>query len=295
MRSVKEFAYAKINLYLNVLDKRPDGFHGIETVMHTLSLADEVTVTVTGSSKRAVRLTVDNLKWLPTDAKNIAYSAAMLYMERAHIDAEISIRLVKRIPVAAGLAGGSADAAAVLRAMNRLFGRMMTEKMLLTLAAELGSDVPYCLLGGTALCHGRGESITRLPDRLSLYAVIAVAGEHIATPAAYSALDRLYSDFDGSVPTGAEGALDALMSSVNRGVLDADRLFNIFEAAILPECPGARAIKDRLSALGAKYVLMSGSGPSVYGIFESKAAAESAAQALTRDGITAHAAETVKK
>lgn len=295
MRSVKEFAYAKINLYLNVLDKRPDGFHGIETVMHTLSLADEVTVTLTGSSKRSVRLSVDNLKWLPTDAKNIAYSAAMLYMERAHINAEISIRLVKRIPVAAGLAGGSADAAAVLRAMNRLFDRMMTDKMLLTLAAELGSDVPYCLLGGTALCHGRGESITRLPDRLSLHAVIAVAGEHIATPAAYSALDRLYSDFDGSVPTGADGALDALIDSIGRGVLDADRLFNIFEAAILPECPGARAIKDKLIALGAKYALMSGSGPSVYGIFEAKSAAEAAAEALTREGITAHAAETVRK
>lgn len=295
MRSVKEPAYAKINLYLNVLDRRPDGFHEIETVMHTLSLADEVTVTVTGRSKRSVRLTVDNLRWLPTDAKNIAHAAAMLYMERAGITAEISIRLVKRIPVAAGLAGGSADAAAVLRAMNRLFGRLMTDKMLLSLAAELGSDVPYCLIGGTALCHGRGESITRLPDRLSLYAVIAVAGEHISTPAAYAALDGLYSNFDGTVPTGSDGALDALLSSIDRGVLDPDRLFNIFEAAVLPDCPGATALKSRLAELGATYVLMSGSGPSVYGIFDTAAASSSAAEALRAEGINAFAAASVRK
>ncbi len=295
MRSIKEFANAKINLYLSVTSKRADGFHGIDTVMHTVSLSDEVTLTLAGNGKRAVRLVLDGGKWLPTDGKNIAYAAAMLFMERAGINAEIHIKLVKRIPVAAGLAGGSADAAAVLRGMNRLFNRPLTEKVLLAIAAELGSDVPYCLLGGTALCTGRGEQITRLPDTLMLNAVIAVASEHVSTPAAYAALDALYSDFDGSVPVESGNSLCELLSSVKSGVLDVRGLYNIFEEAVLPTCPGAVGIKSRLSELGARYVMMSGSGPSVFGIFDTADSAQKAANALTAEGITAHAVHSVKK
>ena len=295
MRSIKEFAHAKINLYLSVTSKREDGFHGVDTVMHTVSLCDELTITLAGNGKRAVRLLVDGGKWLPTDGKNIAYAAAMLFMERAGINSEIHIKLVKRIPVAAGLAGGSADAAAVLRGMNRLFNRPLTEKVLLSLAAELGSDVPYCLLGGTALCTGRGEKITRLPDNLTLYTVIAVAGEHVSTPAAYAALDTLYSDFDGSVPVDSGNSLSQLLDSVNNGVLAVDRLYNIFEGAVLPTCPGATAVKARLLDLGASYVMMSGSGPSVFALFDTKEEARAAAKDLSSDGITAHFAESVKK
>lgn len=295
MRSIKEFANAKINLYLSVTSKRGDGFHGVDTVMHTVSLCDKVTITLASTGKRAVKLAIDGEKWLPTDGKNIAYAAAMLFMERAGVDAEIHIKIVKRIPVAAGLAGGSADAAAVLRGMNRLFCRPLTEKLLLTLAAELGSDVPYCLLGGTALCTGRGEQITRLSDGLSLNTVIAVAGEHVSTPAAYSALDAIYSDFDGSVHVNSGNALDELLLSVKTGSLNVSRLYNIFEDAVLPSCPGAVGIKARLAELGASYVMMSGSGPSVFGIFDTAAAAESAAKALIAEGITAHAAYSVKK
>ena len=295
MRSIKEYANAKINLYLSVTSKREDGFHGIETVMHTVSLCDEVTITLAGTGKRAVRLSLDGGKWLPTDGKNIAHAAAMLFMERAAINAEIHIRLLKRIPVAAGLAGGSADAAAVLRAMNRLFSRPFTERVLLSLAAELGSDVPYCLLGGTALCGGRGEKITRLPDTLSLHTVIAVAGEHVSTPAAYAALDTLYSDFDGSVPVTSGNALDELLCSVKNGNLEVSHLYNIFEDAVLPTCPGATRVKERLAELGAKYVMMSGSGPSVFGIFNTAAEAQNAAAILTAEGVVAHAAESTKK
>ncbi len=295
MRSIKEFAFAKINLYLSVTSKREDGFHGIDTVMHTVSLCDELTITLAGNGKRAVRLSIDGGKWLPTDGKNIAYAAAMLFMERASINAEIHIKLVKRIPVAAGLAGGSADAAAVLRGMNRLFGRPLTEKVLLTLAAELGSDVPYCLLGGTALCAGRGEKITRLPDKLDLYTVIAVAGEHISTPAAYSMLDALYSDFDGTVQDKSGNALADLLSSINSGTLSVDRLYNIFEEAVLPTCPGAVGIKSRLSELGADHVMMSGSGPSVFAIFKTREMAKAAAMELCSIGINAHFAESVRK
>ena len=296
MRSIKEMAYAKINLYLNVLERREDGFHGIETVMHTLSLADEVTLTVIGMGKRAVRLTVDGSKWLPTDKKNIAYSAAMLFMERAGIDATVQIRLVKRIPVAAGLAGGSADGAAVLRGMNRLFGRPLTDKMLLSLASELGSDLPYCLLGGTALCTGRGESITRLKDSLDLHCVVAVSsGEHVSTPSAYSMLDEMYSNFDGSVPDISGDALMELLSSIENGSLECSGLFNIFEGAVLSDCQGAREIKSRLLSLGARHALMSGSGPSVFGIFDTEVEARAAATSLTESGFVANYARSVRR
>ena len=295
MRSVKEFAYAKINLYLSVTAKREDGFHDVETVMHTVSLADELTLTDYGGDKRCVRLAVEANKWLPTDSKNIAYTAAMLFMERAGINTEIRIRLCKRIPVAAGLAGGSSDAAAVLRGMNRLFSRPLTDRVLLSLAAELGSDVPYCLLGGTAFCGGRGENITRLPDTLSLYTVVAVAGEHVSTPLAYASLDRLYSDFDGTVPVDSGDALDELLDSVRKGRLEVGSLYNVFEDAVLPTCPGAVGIKARLNELGARYVMMSGSGPSVFGIFDTEDAAVKAREQLVTEGVIAHFAHSVKR
>ena len=181
MTSVKERAYAKINLFLDVLTKREDGFHEINTVMHTVSLCDEITVSIFSKGHRGVRLCLDGNKKLPTDGKNLAYSAAKLFLDRAMIDCEVGIKLVKRIPVAAGLAGGSTDAAAVLRAMNKLFSKPLSDKVLLELASTLGSDVPYCLLGGTALCSGRGEKIERLNSNIRLNAVVAVANDGVAS------------------------------------------------------------------------------------------------------------------
>lgn len=291
MKAVKELARAKINLYLDVLSKREDGFHDIKTVMHTTTLSDEITLSLHGTGKRCVRLVADAERWLPTDQRNIAYTAAMLYMERAGIDAEIHIRLKKKIPVAAGLAGGSADAAAVLRGMNRLFGRLMSDKLLLSLAAQLGSDVPFCLLGGTALCYGRGERIERLPDGLSLSLVIAVANEFVSTPTAYSELDRLYSDFSGKIEEHAS-ELDSLISAIRTGASVEEYLYNIFEDAVLPQCRGAARLKTRLIELGASATLMSGSGPSVFGIFPSDALADAAAEALRAEGVVAHSAKS---
>lgn len=293
MTSVKEYAYAKINLYLDVLSKREDGFHEVKTIMHTVSLADELTVSLTPAERTRIRITVIGQSMLPTDSRNLAVKAAELFLATTLISAEVNIKLIKRIPVAAGLAGGSTDAAAVLRALNKAFKRPLTEKRLLEIAAELGSDVPYCLLGGTALCFGRGESIERLPERLHLNLVIAACDEHVSTPFAYSELDRLYADFASGREDGSESYYNAIYSSVLSGDLNEFKLYNIFENAIFPSYNGAEQIKKQMLNLGASHALMSGSGPSVYGIFNDKASAERARDVFIKLGVRAYYAHTV--
>lgn len=294
MKAVKEKAYAKINLYLECIGLRDDGFHDICTVMHAVDLYDTVTVTLLSKERSGIRLNIDGNRRLPSDSRNLVYMAAELFMKRLAIVADISIKLEKEIPVSAGLAGGSTDAAATLRALNRLFDKPMTEKALLSLAAELGSDVPFCLIGGTALCEGRGERMTRLSAVPILYTVIAASDEYVSTPMAYGALDKLYSRFDGTVKSGGEGALDALLAFLSGGVAPSGELYNIFEGAVLPDCPRAREIKSRLSSFGARYAMMSGSGPSVFGIFDTKCDAERARDELLALGFKAFFASSVK-
>lgn len=293
MTAVKEKAYAKINLFLDVLSKREDGFHEIKTVMHTVSLCDEVTLFYTPSDKTNIRVSVDGNKFLPQDSRNLAYRAAHLYLDKCALTASVDIKLKKRIPVAAGLAGGSSDAAAVLRAMNRSNRRLLTDKALFELSAELGSDVPYCLMGKTALCEGRGEKMTRLPDVYLGYAVIAIADEFVSTPKAYAALDGVFSDFDGTVKTGGNEKFSILKSAINEGKIDIKGLFNVFERAVLPDCPKATEIKAELLSLGAKAALMSGSGPSVFGIFDTLSKAELAKEALLNKGFGAFVVHSV--
>ena len=293
MRVVKEKAYAKINLYLDVLSKREDGFHDVKTVMHSVTLYDTVTVSAEPAPEASVKMSVYGTRFLPTDGKNLASAAAQLFLERGMINSSVHIKLEKRIPIAAGLAGGSTDAAAVLRAMNKLFGKMFSMRALIAMAAELGSDVAYCLVGKTALCEGRGEILTPLDKAPRLNLVIAVANERVSTPSAYKALDALYSDFDGSIATGGDDSYAKLIASLANTVIDKDGLFNVFEAAVLPDCKGASKIKERLIELGAYSSLMSGSGPSVYGLFESFDAAKAACSALRAEGFRAYYAKSV--
>lgn len=293
MISVKEYAYAKINLYLDVLAKREDGFHEVKTIMHTVSLSDEVTVSVRHSDRTTLSLTVSGDCRLPTDSRNLALKAAELFLSTTLTSAEVHIKLVKRIPIAAGLAGGSSDAAAVLRALNKAFKRPLTEKRLLSLAAQLGSDVPYCLLGGTALCCGRGERIERLPGKLNLYVVIAISDEHVSTPFAYTELDRLYSNFEVEREDDRECCYNAISASIASGKLFDSNLYNIFENAIFPKYNRAEHIKLRMFELGATHALMSGSGPSIYGIFTDISSAEHARDTFIKEGIRAYSAQTV--
>ena len=293
MRAVREKAYAKINLHLDVISRRTDGFHDIKTVMHSVSLYDDVTVTASPSPITSVRMSVKGARYLPTDEKNLAVRAALLYLQNAGLSANIDIRLDKRIPVSAGLAGGSSDAAATLRAMNKLFGRIFSDKALYRMAAELGSDVPFCLYGKTALCEGRGDIITKLPDTLKLNVVIAIANERVSTPAAYAELDREFSSFDGSVPTNGEEYYAALASNLKDGVIPDSGLFNIFEKPVLKNCPEASRIKRLLLELGAYTTLMSGSGPSVYGLFTDEISASEASRQLNHQGFKTFVAKSI--
>ena len=277
---VHERAYAKINLYLNVTAKRPDGFHDIETVMQTVSLCDELAVSLTPADRAEVHLFVRGAD-LPTDSSNVVTRAAELYLARSGKVGHIDISLVKRIPIAAGLAGGSADAAATLRAMNKLFNDYFSDSELLELASELGSDVPFCLHGGCALCRGRGEIVEPLSPTLNHHLVIAIAdGEQVSTPLAYRALDAMYSDFDGSVKNDAPAISE---------------LYNVFENAVFTTCSGAERLKERMLALGATASLMSGSGPSVFGIFDNESSARAAVDAISAESARAFYARTVDR
>ena len=292
MNAVKEKAYAKINLFLDVTAKRDDGFHEIKTVMHTVSLADEITVfSVLTRGTAQIHISIDGASFLPTDGRNLAVKAAKLFLEKCGINANINIKMKKNIPVAAGLAGGSSDAAAVLRALNRIFGKPLGEKAMLSLAAELGSDVPYCLIGKTMLCEGRGEVMSRLPSLTGMHFLIVKIDEHVSTPMAYSELDRVYNDFKESVEPAV--SLEELILSLNGGKFDASCLYNIFENAVFNLVPKSKAVKERLLSLGADGAMMSGSGPTVFGIFSTRDDAEKAKNALEADGYTAFVAQSV--
>lgn len=293
MRVVKEKAYAKVNLFLDVIAKRSDGFHDIKTVMHSISLYDVVTVSYAPSAVTNVRMSIAGTRFLPVDDKNLAVRAAKSFLMKAGKTANIDIKLEKKIPISAGLAGGSSDAAATLRAMNKLFDKVFSEKVLFKIASELGSDVPYCLYAKTALCEGRGEILTKLPDAMKLKFVVAISNERVSTPMAYGKLDALYSDFDGTKNYDSASYYANLMASVKRGELSQDSLFNIFESAVLPDCKGATYIKKKLFELGACGALMSGSGPSVFAVFADEEKAAEAVEALKKENIRAYYAESV--
>ncbi len=278
---VKEYAYAKINLYLNVLSRRDSGFHDILSVMHTTSLCDIVTVEAKGAKEREITLSVKGAD-LPLDKNNIAYLAAEAYLDKVEICSEINIEIEKNIPTGAGLAGGSADAAAVLRALNKIYNRL-TVAELLEIAGGLGSDVPFCLLGGSAVCEGRGEIMTPVNIRQKNL-VIAIGKERVNTAAAYGELDKIYHNFENS------RSIEELRSVCISDPDNESLLYNIFEEVA---SAGVRRLKNRLKELSAASVLMSGSGPSVFGIFDSEKVAKTAAEELRRDGYTAYFAKSV--
>lgn len=288
----KEKAYAKINLFLDVVGRRDDGFHNIKTVMHTISLYDDIEVEATESAVSSFSLDIIHSPAPLSSTDNLILVAAKRYAEYAGISAHVDIKLKKRIPIAAGLAGGSSDAAAVLRAMNRIFEQRLSKEELLRVAEEIGSDVPYCLMGGTALCEGRGEIMTKLSDPLPMHFVIAVSDEQVSTPRAYAALDAMYSNFDGSVASPSEKALDELLAFLDGSCLPKS-LYNIFESAVLPTYKGAYLIKQLIIRNHASLALMSGSGPSVFGIFKNRDDAKHCAESLSAGGIRAYYAVSV--
>ena len=281
MQSTSELAYAKVNLFLGLTEKRSDGFHEISTVMHSLSLCDRLTVSVEKTVLPEIKLRVLPKGPIPEDQRNLVWRAAEAYLRYVGSTASVDLTLQKSIPSEAGLGGGSSDAAATLRAFDRLLGYRLPSKELSAIAAELGSDVPFCLYGGTALCAGRGERIVRIPQAFSLSAVICKGSESVSTPKAYGALDRLYRDFtDPSMlpDQSAKGMAELCRKGDTAAIAGA--LYNVFEDAVFPVCPEALSERDRLLALGADGALLSGSGSAVFGLFSDPEAARAAAAAF---------------
>ena len=275
IRTVTEQAYAKINLYLEVTSRREDGFHDIESIMQSISLGDELTFTLTPREERSVSLKILGNDALKNDESNLVLRAVRAYEELRLINGRLEITLKKRIPTEAGLGGGSADAAATLRALNRLADEPVDDIELFNIAAELGSDVPFCLRGGTHICRGRGEILSPARSMKNLHLVIVNSGEKVSTPKAYAELDRLYDNFKFVRPDDdRKTAFESLLAGKT------DKLYNLFEDAVLPSSPLAKAAKERLIFLGATAALMSGSGATVFGVFESREAAHLAKEKI---------------
>ena len=272
MKSIRLKARAKINLTLDVLGKREDGYHELEMVMQSLKLHDNIFMeTIKG--KNHIKLK-SNLKWLPVDEKNLAYKAALLMKQEFDIDDGIFIELEKNIPVAAGLAGGSSDCAAVLIGMNKLFSLGLCQNSLMELGARLGSDVPYCICRGTALAQGRGEIITPLEPCPFFYVVLAKLPVSVSTAAVYGGLklDEIKQRPDTVKYINAINDKD--INYVVSGMK------NVLETVTIKMVPQIQELKKAFLEHGALNAMMSGSGPTVFALFDSKKQAELAAEAI---------------
>ena len=253
-------AYAKINLGLDVVRRLENGYHEVKMVMQTVGIYDVLDFERTDGG---IVITTDSGE-LPTDENNLIYKAAKLMMETYPISGGVKIHLEKQIPIAAGMAGGSTDAAATLKGMNRLFDLGCTLKDLMELGVKIGADVPYCVMGGTALAEGIGEKLTPLAPAPDCYVLVAKPDINVSTKYVYEHLDAQeivkHPDIDGMVEAIAEESLQGIL----------DRMENVLETVTVSAYPIIQTIKDRMKELGAINSLMSGSGPTVFGIFVEK-------------------------
>lgn len=263
-------ANAKINLALDVLGKRRDGYHEVKLVMQSIGLADTIWME---PKPCGIELEVDSPE-LPADESNLAYKAARLFLDAHSMQHGVSIAVKKQIPMGAGLAGGSADAAAVLLGMDKLFGTHMTHDDFMRLAAQLGSDVPFCIVGGTMLAEGRGECLTELPELPSCWVVLAKPKVSVSTAWAYKTFD---AEKDVTHPN-IEGMQHALKTGCMEDVLS--NIGNVLEPIAVREYPVIGDYIAQMDKHGAQASRMTGSGSTVFGIFNSQVEAESAAAAL---------------
>ena len=270
--TVSEKAYAKINLFLDVTGRRDDGYHNIDTVMQSVSLCDDITITAVSSDKIEINIS-SNDKTLELGESNLIYKSALKYVLYFGIRARMDVKLTKRIPIGAGLGGGSSDAAATLRAMNRIYG-LATKEQLYEMAAEIGSDVPFCIDGGCAFCSGKGEKIRPYKVKLYRNIVIAIGESRVSTPRAYALLDEKYGDFRSynEEKSFSDNGCPTLYYNIFESVIDSREISNI---------------KEVMKESGAKFTLMSGSGPSVYGVFCNGFSASLAKTRLNKQGFFA--------
>ncbi|QJC50181.1 4-(cytidine 5'-diphospho)-2-C-methyl-D-erythritol kinase [Paenibacillus albicereus] len=259
---IYEKAPAKINLLLDVLRKREDGFHEVEMIMTMVDLSDRLEME---ELQRDAIIISSQAGYIPLDEKNLAFQAARLIKERYDVKKGVYIHLDKKIPVAAGLAGGSSDAAAALRGLNRLWQLGIPEEELSLLGAELGSDVPFCVTGGTALATGRGEKLEPIENPPSCWVVLAKPPINVSTADVYGRFRAGAIEQHPSLPR----MLDAIRAGSFTGVCE--ELGNVLEDVTLRLYPEVRMLKESMLRLGADGVLMSGSGPTVFGLVSKEA------------------------
>lgn len=271
---VRQKAYAKINLGLDVLRRRPDGYHEVKMIMQTVDICDDLTFEK--REEPGIGLQIEGAD-LPVDENNLVYRAAALLMEKRKPREGVSITLKKRIPIAAGMAGGSADAAAAMRGLNALFEMGYSAEELKELGVTLGADIPYCIQGGTMLSEGIGEILTPLSDPPACHLVIAKPAIDVSTAFVYGHLqaDKLsfHPDIDGMAAALAAGDLKGIT----------DRMGNVLETVTVKEYPVIDRLKRIMCRLGAENALMSGSGPTVFGICKERETAEKIAAAIGRE------------
>ena len=273
-------AMAKINLGLDVLRKREDGYHEVRMIMQTIQMYD--LLDIRKKEEPGISLST-NLPYVPSDERNLVYKAAKLLMDEFDIKEGLSMKLTKFIPVAAGMAGGSSDAAAAFVGVNRLFRLGLSEEELMKRAVQVGADVPYCVMRGTALAEGIGEKLTRLPEVPKCYVLVGKPGINVSTKLAYENLhlDQIQShpDIDGMISDIENQDLHSLTAKMQ----------NVFEPGIISQYPVIQEIKDLMEANGALKAMMSGSGPTVFGIFDDRSKLREATEALRNS----HLAKTV--
>lgn len=269
-------AMAKVNLGLDVLRRLENGYHEVKMVMQTVDLYDELTVTKEGTEEIII---TSNTGELPLNEDNLIYKAATLLFEKAGCAYGVSIHLNKNIPIAAGMAGGSTDAAATLLALNALFEFGFSKEELAEIGVKIGADVPYCIYGGTYLSEGIGEVLTKLPDAPDCYIVIAKPPIGVSTKYVYENLHietvKEHPDMDGMV--------DAIKQNSLQGVVN--KMGNVLETVTIKRYPEIERMKQCLLDNGAMNALMSGSGPTVFGIFTEKETADKALGELEKTGL----------
>ncbi|WP_042354626.1 4-(cytidine 5'-diphospho)-2-C-methyl-D-erythritol kinase [Bacillus rubiinfantis] len=251
-------APAKINLALDVLHKRPDGYHEVEMIMTTIDLADRVELSLSHDNKIHI---LSHNRYVPDDQRNLAYQAARLLKERFQVKHGVIISIEKTIPVAAGLAGGSSDAAATLRGLNKLWNLGLAIDQLAELGSEIGSDVSFCVYGGTALARGRGECITALPAPPTCWVILAKPFIGVSTAEVYRRLQ-----IDGVQHPNIQAMMEAIHQHSYQRVCE--NVGNVLEDVTLNLHPEVAQIKDQMKRFGADAVLMSGSGPTVFGLVQ---------------------------
>lgn len=273
-------AYGKINLALDVLRKREDGYHEVRMIMQTVNIFDSINLIKTETGKIEIET---NLFYLPTNENNIVYKAAKLLFDKYGIHSGLQIKLKKFIPVSAGMAGGSTDAASVMFGINKMFHLGLSRKQLMDLGLQIGADVPYCMMRGTALSEGIGERLTALPDVVKRPVLIAKPPINVSTKFVYENLkldkDSIHPDIDGMI--GAIKDFDIY------GV--AKRMGNILESVTIQEYPQIQTLKNLMIEENAINSLMSGSGPTVFGLFENMEDAYKAKEKIKESGITKQA------